>query len=156
VGFRALVLSLSLAFWSNQCFAQGAPAETVAGDQRWEAQMANGPCQKLRDRLTDPPSIVAACQALGASQPPCEVYKAYAQIWFDMRLNRDPVLSYQPQMIGRLGQGTDEVLADKSPELRGHLQRLLSATLAADPGQWQAPDKWAAMAYSRCMAGQFL
>jgi hypothetical protein len=59
-------------------------------------------------------------------------------------------------MISNLGAGNDEVLADRSPEFRGRLQRLLSATLSADLGQWKTPHKWASFAYSRCMAGQFL
>ena len=130
----------------------GSQPETEASDRAYDYANTHGPCSRIRDRLTDAPADVAACDRHDQSLPECYAYKGFAAVWFNMARGHDPALPYQSQMIDGLSTsyGSKNIVIYHMPGYLAELHRLLAAAQTSTAASGAA---FAAYAYKRCMTG---
>jgi hypothetical protein len=130
----------------------GSSPETEATDRAYEYASIHGACTRIRDRLTDSPADVAACDKHDQDQPECLAYKGFAEVWFNMAHSHDPAMPYQGQMIDGLptSYGSKNTVIYHIPGFLDQLHRLLAV---AKTSKAKSGATFAAYAYRRCMTG---
>ena len=130
----------------------GSSPETEATDRAYEYANTHGACTRIRDRLTDSPADVAACDRHDQAQPECLAYKGFAEVWFNMAKSHDQAMPYQSQMIDSLptSYGSKNTIIYHIPGFLDQLHRLLAVAKTAKA---KSGATFAAYAYKRCMTG---
>ena len=136
------------------------PAETEASDSAWGQRM-HAACSRLRDRLTDPPAVVAECLHQNAMKPLCVDYKGWAWVWVDMQDDHTETAPYYPpgtdmfkhqsDVIDHLGEKGDpsDPWYYKLPDYKRQLHRILAAALARPTTMNK--EQFSQYVYTRCL-----
>jgi hypothetical protein len=135
------------------CAAPALAQETPASDRAWQYEDQHGACTQLRNRLTDPPAVVAACHQHYANFPRCWNYRGEAEEWFYLRQSDPRTWGFVPQVLANLGGPRDEFLVDRDPAYRQQLWRLMRVIATLDFSKWKTKSAFAAEAYRRCLSG---
>jgi hypothetical protein len=135
------------------CAAPAIAQETPASDRAWAYEDAHGACSRLRDRLTDSPADVAACDRHTANMPRCWNYRGMAWAWFYTRQHDPQAFGWSGQILDSFGGPKDVYLVDQDPEYRQQLRRLLAVVTTLDQGSWKTTNAFAEEAYRRCLSG---
>lgn len=127
-------------------------SETVPSDRAYDYATTHGACTRIRDRLTDSPADVAACDHHDQAKPKCLDYRDFSEVWFNLSKSHDAVMPYQDQMIDGLptSYGSKSTVIYHDPAYLAELHRLL---VVAQTSKAKSGAAFAAYAYKRCMIG---
>ena len=135
------------------------PPETESSDSTWIQQLDHGACTRLRNRRTDLVADIEACARQRASKPLCVDYRGWAQVWFDLRDDRNYTMHLgvslfddQSRVIEALGTQSDPWMPTyyKMPDFKRQLRRILTAAIER-PTHYRSSTDFSGYVYQRCL-----